>query len=242
MKVSGLPDRSCAVGITNKISLMARLYLTHLKFLNRNWKWKMDLYRKIGLGFSLWECIAVLFWREWRLEFRYSLFVAVANILWTIQIGCYHFFFVLNFQACKKGHEEVVEVLLKHGVDTKSQSNYDQTAVQIALRNQHFEIQSLLQEHEKRSAVFPLLVSTWRRFLGSISLDSNLHDSLGSFVSSRILFTVWILESPRLSRRFETIKIHKKFPASAIWKIAVLWVIRYIFFKGVLAEFDCFLA
>ena len=107
-----------------------------------------------------------MFWREWRLEFKlkewlfYRLFVAVANFLWTVQIGCNHFFFVLNFQACKKGHEEVVEVLLKHGVDTKSQSNYDQTAVQIALRNQHFEIQSLLQEHEKRSAVFPLLVST----------------------------------------------------------------------------------
>lgn len=57
---------------------------------------------------------------------------------------------MLNFQACKKGHEEVVEVLLKHGVDTKAQSNYDQTAIQTALRNQHFEIQSLLQEHEKR--------------------------------------------------------------------------------------------
>ena len=46
----------------------------------------------------------------------------------------------------------MVEVLLKHGVDTKAQSSYDQTAIQIALRNQHFEIQSLLQEHEKRLA------------------------------------------------------------------------------------------
>ena len=64
------------------------------------------------------------------------------------------------FQACKKGHEEVVEVLLKHGVDTKTQSNYDQTAIQIALRNQHFEIQSLLQEHEKRSVMFQFLFST----------------------------------------------------------------------------------
>ena len=71
---------------------------------------------------------------------------------------------MLNFQACKKGHEEVVEVLLKHGVDTKAQSNYDQTAIQTALRNQQFEIQSLLQEHEKRLAVFQLLISTWRKF------------------------------------------------------------------------------
>lgn len=43
-----------------------------------------------------------------------------------------------------------MEVLLKHGVDTKAQSNYEQTAIQMALRNQHFEIQNLLQEHEKR--------------------------------------------------------------------------------------------
>ena len=183
---------------------MARLYLTHLKFLNRNWKWKMDLYRKIGLGFSLWECIAVLFWREWRLEFKLkSGYVTGCLLLLLIFYGpfrCYHVFFVLNFQACKKGHEEVVEVLLKHGVDTKSQSNYDQTAVQIALRNQHFEIQSLLQEHEKRSAVFPLLVSTWRRFHGSISPDSNLHDNLGSLFLLGFLFTVWVLERPRLSR------------------------------------------
>ena len=71
-----------------------------------------------------------------------------------------HFSSVSNFQACKKGHEEVVEVLLKHGVDTKAQSNYDHTAIQTALRNQHFEIQSLLQEHEKRSATFQLLIST----------------------------------------------------------------------------------
>lgn len=40
MKVSGLPDRLCAMGITNKISLLARLYLTHLKLLNRKLKMK----------------------------------------------------------------------------------------------------------------------------------------------------------------------------------------------------------
>ena len=62
------------------------------------------------------------------------------------------------FQACKKGHEEVVEVLLKHGVDTKVQSSYEQTAIQIALRNQYFEIQNLILEHEKRLVLlfFPL--------------------------------------------------------------------------------------
>ncbi len=44
----------------------------------------------------------------------------------------------------------MVEVLLKNGVDTKAQSSYEQTAIQIALRNQHVDIQNLLQKHEKR--------------------------------------------------------------------------------------------
>ena len=54
-------------------------------------------------------------------------------------------------QACKKGHVDVVEVLLKHGVDTRVQSNFDHTAAQFALRSQHFEIHNMLLEHEKRS-------------------------------------------------------------------------------------------
>lgn len=72
---------------------------------------------------------------------------------------------VYFWQACKKGHEEVVGVLLKHGVDTKVQSNYEQTAIQIAVRNQYFEIQNLLSEHEKRLD----LIS--RLFFGNVSLS-----------------------------------------------------------------------
>ena len=56
------------------------------------------------------------------------------------------------FAACKKGHEKVVEVLLKHGVDTKVQSNFDHTAAQFAQRSQHFAIHNMLWEHEKRLA------------------------------------------------------------------------------------------
>lgn len=88
--------------------------------------------------------------KEW-LFYSFLLLLYFMNSL-----GCNRFSSVSNFQACKKGHEEVVEVLLKYGVDTKAQSSYEQTAIQIALRNQHFEIQNLLQEHEKRSALFHL--------------------------------------------------------------------------------------
>ena len=52
----------------------------------------------------------------------------------------------------------MVGVLLKHGVDTKVQSNYEQTAIQIAVRNQYFEIQNLLSEHEKRLGVISRLL------------------------------------------------------------------------------------
>ena len=70
-----------------------------------------------------------------------------------------------------------MEVLLKHGVDTKAQATYDLTAVQIALKNQHFEIQNLLSDHEERlvhlsftvacvpqSVEFKLLSRTWHLF------------------------------------------------------------------------------
>lgn len=63
----------------------------------------------------------------------------------------FHLFYSFLFlQACKKGHEDVVEVLLRHGVDTKATTSYELTAMQIALKNQHFEIQKLLSDHEER--------------------------------------------------------------------------------------------
>ena len=58
--------------------------------------------------------------------------------------------FVYLQQACKKGHKNVVEVFLRHGVDTKAQSTHELTAKQIALKNKHFEIQNLLADHEAR--------------------------------------------------------------------------------------------
>ena len=50
----------------------------------------------------------------------------------------------------------MVEALLRHGVDTKAQSTHELTAVQIALKNQHFEIQNLLSDHEERFVTFTL--------------------------------------------------------------------------------------
>ena len=72
-----------------------------------------------------------------------------------ISLFLFSCFYIL--QACKKGHKNVVEALLRHGVNTKAQSTHELTAEQIALKNQHFEIQNLLSDHEERFVTFTLL-------------------------------------------------------------------------------------
>ena len=94
--------------------------------------------------------------RKWPIARQVLRNVALRNIALNIMnlfiLFRYNFFCVFLFlQACKKGHKDVVEVLLKYGVDTKAQTTYDLTAEQIASKNQHFQIQNLLADHEERS-------------------------------------------------------------------------------------------
>ena len=53
-------------------------------------------------------------------------------------------------QACRKGHSDVVELLLRNGADTKIRSNFAQTAKQFALRFQPIQLHNMLHDHDKR--------------------------------------------------------------------------------------------